>query len=125
MKIVHFWKPILWLAFICYGLFIPASSLPSKPFLNIPYFDKMVHLSMFFIFCLLLFRPFKKLGFKYYFLAPATAIVFGAILEWAQRSISATRSSDIYDFLANATGIMLATFFYFLLVSKRKWEFLF
>jgi VanZ family protein len=82
-------------------------------------------MSMFFVFCLLLFRPFKKLGFKYYFFAPATAIVFGAILEWAQRLISATRSSDIYDFLANATGIALAIVFYFLLVSKRKWEFLF
>ena len=125
MKIVQFWKPLLCLAFICYGLFIPASNLPAKPFLNIPHFDKMVHMSMFFVFCLLLFRPFKKLGYKYYRWAPATAIAFGAILEWAQRTISATRSSDIYDFLANATGIVLATLFYSLLVSKRKWEVLF
>lgn len=80
---------------------------------------------MFFVFCLLLFRPFKKLEYKYYVLAPATAIAFGAILEWVQRTISATRSSDIYDFFANATGIVLATLFYYLFVSKRKWEVLF
>ena len=125
MKVTYFWKPILWLAFICYGLFIPASSLPSKPFLNIPHFDKLVHFSLFFVFCLLLFRPFKKLESKYYFLAPFTAITFGGILEWAQRLISVTRSSDFYDFIANASGILLATLFYYLFVSKRKWEIIF
>ena len=125
MKIRYFWKPIFWLAFICYGLFIPAGSLPTKPFLNIPHFDKVVHFSMFFMFCLLLFRPFKKLEFKYYFLAPLTATAFGAILEWAQRLISVSRSSDIYDFFANAIGILMATLFYYLFVSKRKWEILF
>jgi len=125
MKVKFFWKPLLWLAFICYGLFMPAQKLPSKPFLSIPHFDKMVHFSMFFIFCLLLFRPFKKLDFKYYLFAPLTAIFFGAVLEWAQRTISVTRSSDIHDFLANATGIFVAILFYYLFVSERKWEILF
>ena len=125
MKIRLFWKPILWLAFICYGLFIPAQKLPSKPFLNFPHLDKMVHFAMFFVFCLLLLRPFKKLEYKYYLFAPLTAIAFGAILEWAQRTISVTRSSDIYDFFANATGIVVATIFYYLFVSERKWEILF
>jgi VanZ family protein len=125
MKIRYFWKPILWLAFICYGLFVPASSLPTKPFLNIPHFDKLVHFSLFFVFCLLLFRPFKKLEFKYYFLAPLTAIALGAILEWAQRLIAVSRNSDINDFIANASGIVMATIFYYLFVSKRKWEVLF
>ena len=125
MKIVKFWKPIVWLAIICYGLFIPANELPTKPFMNIPHFDKMVHFSMFFLLCLLLFRPFKKLELKYYFLAPLISIAFGALLEWAQQTISVTRSSDIFDFMANASGIAFATLFYYLLVSGRKWEILF
>lgn len=125
MKIKYFWKPILWLAFICYGLFIPAGNLPTKPFLNIPHFDKMIHFALFFALCILLFKPFKKLETKYYLLAPLTSVVFGAGLEWAQRALSHTRSSDFYDFLANAAGIIFALLFYYLFVSEKKWEVLF
>lgn len=125
MKIKHFWKPALWLALICYGLFLPAEDLPTKPFLNIPNFDKMVHFSLFFVFCVLLFRPYKKLKLKYYLLAPITALLFGAALESVQHIISSTRSSDFYDFLANASGIVAAIFFYYLFVSDKKWELLF
>jgi len=125
MKIIYFWKPVVWLAFICYGLFVPASNLPTKPFLSIPHFDKIVHFSLFFALCMLLFRPFKKLEKRYYLLAPLTSIAFGASLEWAQRLISVSRSSDIYDFFANAAGIAFAMFFYYFFVSGKKWEVLF
>lgn len=125
MYIKHFWKPIVWLALICYGLFIPADEIPKQPFINIPHFDKIVHAIMFFGFCLLLFRPFKKLNLKYYLYAPATAIFFGIFLETIQQMLSQTRSSDIYDFAANLTGIVLSVFFYRFLVSAKKWEILF
>ncbi len=125
MKLFIFWKPVLWLAIICYGLFIPAHDLPVKPFLNIPHFDKMVHFSLFFAFCLLLFRPLKKLNYKYYFWAPAISLALGAFLEIIQRYISSSRSTDFYDFLANATGILAAVFFYRFFVSEKKWEILF
>lgn len=125
MKIIFFWKPILWLSIICYGLFIPAGNLPVKPFLNIPHLDKLVHFSLFFCLCILLFRPFKKLNLKYYLLAPTISISIGLILETSQHLISATRSSDFYDFLANTSGIVAATLFYYLFVSERKWEKLF
>lgn len=125
MNIKHFWKPIVWLALICYGLFIPANELPTKPFINIPHFDKMVHAILFFTLCLLLFRPFKKLNLKYYLFAPATAIFFGAVLESSQRFLSHSRSSDFYDFLANLTGILISIVFYRGFVSGKKWEFIF
>lgn len=125
MKIKYFWKPILWLALICYGLFTPASSLPVKSFFRIPHFDKMVHFVLFFALCILLFRPFKKLETKYYLWAPLTSIAFGASLEWAQRVLTVSRSSNIYDFFANATGILFALLFYYLFVSGKKWEVLF
>ncbi|MEN8115666.1 MAG: VanZ family protein [Bacteroidota bacterium] len=125
MKLKYFWKPVLWLALICYGLFMPADKIPSKPFLNIPHFDKLVHFALFFILCLLLLRPFKKSGTKYYLLAPVTAIILGLILELSQQSISVTRSSDLFDFLANTAGIVAAPLFYYFFVSNRKWEVLF
>ncbi len=125
MKIALFWKPLLWLAIICYGLFVPANALPIKPFLNIPHFDKIVHFSLFFVFCLLLIRPFKKLTPWPYLLAPIVATAMGGLLELGQHYIASSRSSDIYDFVANTTGILVSLIFYWLFVSGKKWERLF
>lgn len=122
MKFVHFWKSILWLAIICYGLFIPASSLPTKPFINIPHFDKLVHFSLFFILCLLLFMPLKKLKLKYYYLSPSLSIALGLLLETIQHLVTVSRSSDPLDFLANTSGIAAATLFFHFFVSGKKWE---
>ena len=125
MKILHFWKPIIWLSIICYGLFIPASELPTKPFLNIPHFDKLVHFCLFFFLCLLLLRPFKKLNLKYYLLAPGISILLGLLLETSQQIITISRSSDLFDFLANTSGIAAATLFFYFFVSGKKCEILF
>jgi glycopeptide antibiotics resistance protein len=125
MKLIYFWKPILWLAIICYALFIPADDLPLEPFFRIPHFDKMVHFGLFFVFCILLLRPFKKLQLKYYILAPLISILLSAVLEISQHVISNSRSSDIKDFIANSMGAIAAIIFYYLVVSNRYWEKLF
>jgi len=122
MKLFLFWKPIIWLALICYGLFLPANELPVKPFLNIPHFDKMVHFGLFFGLCILLFRPFKKMNLKYLFWAPVISIVLGALLETTQHILSQTRSSNYLDFLANVAGIAAATICYAFFISGKKWE---
>jgi glycopeptide antibiotics resistance protein len=125
MKIIYFWKPLLWLAIICYALFIPADDLPIKPFFRIPHFDKMVHFGLFFVFCLFLLRPFKKLQLKYYLLAPLISILLSAMLELSQHVLSNSRSSDIKDFIANSMGALASVMFYYLFVSNSKWEKLF
>lgn len=120
-----FWKPVIWLSLICYGLFLPANKLPVEPFLKIPHFDKIVHFGLFFGLCLLMFRPFKRLNMRYLILAPAISIAAGAILETTQHFLSHTRSSNFYDFLANAAGVLASIFFYLVFVSDKKWEKLF
>lgn len=125
MKLLVFWKPLLWLAIICYALFIPASDLPVKPFMNIPYFDKIVHFTLFFVLCIFLLRPFKKLRTSYYLWAPLLSVALSALLEFSQRIITPSRTSDIYDFLANTTGVLVATLFFRLFVENNKWEKLF
>ena len=122
MKIKLFLTPIIWLVLICYGLFIPSSNLPTKPFLSIPHFDKMVHFGLFFVFCLLLFRPFKILKQKPYFYAPAISVLLAAILEIAQQVLSTSRSSNLYDFIANTLGIAASIFIFRLLIDGKKWE---
>lgn len=122
MKLKLFLKPIIWLALICYGLFIPANELPAKSFLNIPHFDKLVHFGLFFVFCLLLFRPFRKLELNTYLYAPSVSFLLAAVLEVVQQTISSSRSSNLYDFMANTAGILSAIIFYRFFVSGRKWE---
>jgi glycopeptide antibiotics resistance protein len=125
MKLIYFWKPLLWLAIICYALFIPADDLPLEPFFRIPHFDKMVHFGLFFVFCLFLLRPLKRLKFQYYLLAPLISIILSALLEFSQHVLSISRSSDIKDFIANSLGVISAAVFFYLFVSNRKWEKLF
>lgn len=122
MLLKIFSKPLIWLAVICYGLFIPASGLPYQPFLSIPHFDKIVHFGLFFVFCLLLFVPFKKLKLNHYLYAFTLSIFLAAVLEAVQHLISTSRSSNFYDFVANSAGIIAATFFFHFFVSGKKHE---
>ena len=125
MRISIFIKPFIWLALICYGLFLPAKDLPGKPLLEIPHIDKIVHFGLFFVFCLLLFHPFKKLVTRYLFWAPFTAILLSGFLESIQHIISSTRSSNIYDFMANVSGIIASILFFHFFISGKSWEKLF
>lgn len=122
MKISNYWRITLWLLIMCYLLFIPASQLPSEPFLKIPHFDKIVHFSMFFILCLLLFRPVKQHTPNFYFWAPLLALLLAVVLEFTQHRISASRHTDVNDFLANTAGLITATVFFRYFVAGKKLE---
>jgi VanZ family protein len=122
MKVKYFVKPILWLALICYGLFVPAGNLPKKPFMAIPHFDKIVHFGLFFVLCLLLFVPFKKIKVNQLIAAPLISLAFSAALESIQHVISTSRSSNLYDFIANASGILAALVLYHFFISGTRSE---
>ncbi len=122
MILKRFIKPIVWLGVICYGLFMPAGAIPNTILLKIPYFDKLVHFGMFFIFCLLLFVPFKNMKLNPYLYAPITALIFATVLEWLQQPITLSRSSDFFDFLANVTGIAASILFFHFVISGKKLE---
>jgi len=121
-KIQLFIKPLIWLALICYGLFLPADKFPDKSFLTIPHADKIIHFGLFFVFCLLLFKPFKHLKVSPYFWAAGISLVFAAVLEIIQQTISSSRTSNIYDFIANTAGIVFSLLIYHFLISGKKWE---
>lgn len=122
MKLKYFIKPLIWLGLICYGLFIPVNKLPAKPLINLPYFDKMVHFGLFFVLCLLLFRPAKRSGFRPLIFAPSVSLFLAALLEMTQHLLSSTRSSNMYDFLANAAGIFTSVIVYHYVISGKRWE---
>ncbi len=122
MKISNYWRFIIWIAVMCYLLFIPSDQLPTKPFIEVPNFDKLVHFFLFFILCLLLFRPIKAATPNYYFWTPLVAFLLAVILESVQHKISPSRHTDFYDLLANTAGLSCAALFFRLFVSGRKIE---
>ncbi|WP_346855963.1 VanZ family protein [uncultured Draconibacterium sp.] len=124
MNISHYWRLVIWFALMCYLLFMPASQLPSEPFLKIPHFDKIVHFGLFFILCLLLFRPVKQFTPNFYFWTPLLALVLAVALEFLQQKITKSRHSDVYDLWANTAGLAVAVVFYRFFVKGKKIEIL-
>jgi len=122
MNIGNFWKPALWLLFICYGLFVPSDKIPAKNIFIIPHIDKLIHFVLFLILCLLLFKPFKINKLKHKLLAPLTTVLLATVLESIQQVVSTTRVSSLYDFGANIAGILAGFFIYKFFVSGKKWE---
>ena len=80
MKLINFWKPAVWLIIICYLSLMPGNGLPKVPLINIPHFDKIVHLGFYFILTLLMIKPFSKISaFPYLFSMLISAVISGII----------------------------------------------
>ncbi|NQU85323.1 MAG: DUF2238 domain-containing protein [Mariniphaga sp.] len=122
MKIVYFWKPGIWLLIICYLSLIPGDGLPSVPIFNIPHFDKIVHLGFYFIFTILIIKPFLKITKWNYFFALVIATLLSGCIEILQEKVAVLRHGDLNDFLANFAGIILAIIFYRIFISEKKIE---
>lgn len=123
MKILYFWKSLLWLLVICYLSLMPGDGLPRVPLFNIPHFDKIVHFGFYFILTILLIKPFKKTINKYsYITALLISATLSGAIELLQKTVTTTRHGDIYDFIANLLGISFALITYRIIISGSKLE---
>jgi VanZ family protein len=119
-KVRSFWKPACWLVIILYLSLMPGDGLPRVPLFAIPHFDKLIHLGFYFVLTLLLIRPFSALTHRPYMYSLVTASLLSGLVEILQEKIAVLRHGDLYDFLANLTGILIALLFYrFLLLGKK------
>jgi VanZ family protein len=99
---------------------MPTSNLPDTSFFSkIPYFDKIVHFGLYFVFALFLMsgfvRQYAKMSIKAYIFSFVLAFLLGVIIEFMQETTG--RSYDIYDMIANTTGVIAAL----LLFNPIKW----
>jgi VanZ family protein len=88
----------------------PGNLIPSANWLELLSFDKLVHASMFFSLCSLLFLVVLKNNQNsnwliIYFFA---SIFYGALLELMQAYCFVNRSADWLDIIANSFGCVLA-----------------
>lgn len=113
MKKLHFLPGFIFLGISLFLLTLPGSSVPSGWFFNhIPQFDKIVHIGMFGMLCLLFHYPAfqaplssqQKLG--WYWLISILGILYGVSMEFVQRDLVANRSFEGADILADMVGCL-------------------
>jgi VanZ family protein len=108
-----YYKSFIIFLLILIASLIPASEVQKVSWISIPNFDKLIHLGMYFCFTsVLIFDTFRaRVDFsvlKIYVISALTALIYGGLLEIIQGALTKSRSADIFDFLCNTTGALLA-----------------
>lgn len=112
LKILHFIPAITFFIISVILLCLPGS--PNFPgswwFQKIPQFDKLVHIAIFGLLCLLFQWPALKTNWKntsrktWFWAISAFSIAYGTIMEYVQRDLILNRSFEEADILADAVG---------------------
>lgn len=102
-----------------------ADELNKVQFLNIPHFDKIAHLCMYFALMSLIFFESRRTELKInsVFLLALFPFLYGILLEILQATITSTRNGSIYDAVFNTLGIILAIAFWFVIRSFYREKF--
>lgn len=109
---------MLWALFILVLCGIPGSDIPHISFLELLSFDKFVHAGVFFVLILLTVRGsalqtrFSFLSKYSYLISGSLCVLYGGILELLQEAVFEERSADLYDFIANAFGVLIGLVLY-------------
>ena len=119
-----YWKSILWIGFILYGTLTPSDHLPKSKLLEINYMDLVIH---FFLWAIMMFLFLIEMHYyknpvnvqKHALQAFYFCIALGLLSELAQYYFIASRTGNIFDFLADSFGASVMFLIFFLLKRKR------
>ncbi len=115
---------IVWALVILVLCGMPGRDIPHISFLELLSFDKFVHAGIFFVLLLLTVRGislqtrFSSLQLYAKSFSVITCIIYGGLLEVMQGTIFIERSADVFDFIANSVGCLIALAFYDKLEKK-------
>jgi VanZ family protein len=119
MQIIKtFWRTIGWAIFVLLLSAWSGEQINKIPLLHIHNLDKVIHFGMYFIFSFLMMHDFSNSKKKTFALkqviifSVAVAIFYGGIMELLQSIPRLHRTTDIFDFIANATGSLTAVILY-------------
>ena len=119
-NLILFVKPILWLAVIAVLSLMPGEDLPEIPLMQLPHFDKMVHIGMYFMLALLLVKPVRTLRLPVWPVILLIVALIGGMIEILQFAAAQYRSASWLDFFANLAGAAAGLLTFVKLVSG-KW----
>lgn len=110
---------------ILYLSLASSKTFDNVPLINIPYFDKVVHFGMYFFLMSVMIaenRKKLKLTSQLYLLA-LIPLFYGFLIEILQLTITRTRSGDLFDFIADAAGILVSLLLWLLIRQHLKESF--
>ncbi|MFW6226677.1 MAG: VanZ family protein [Bacteroidota bacterium] len=109
------WPALAWALVIIILMLFPGNMLPeARSQWNFLFSDKIIHAFLFFVLTFLLMRGFliqhkcRFLRSNYILVAVFVGIVFGGMTELLQALTESGRSASAYDFIADATGCIIA-----------------
>ena len=121
MIIRYYWKVSVWSLFMTIIFLIP---LDNKSYGNeLPFFDKIIHVGLFALCSLLLFRArmhhknTKSAGWLIIIQVISSMLIFGALIELAQSAMGLGRMGSISDLLADFIGSLVG---YLILLLLQK-----
>jgi VanZ family protein len=110
------WESISWGLLILVLSALPGDDLDKVKLIDIPYLDKFLHGTFYFIFTILLIYDLKEKihlrKYKAFFISLVIAVTYGLIMEITQNYIFQSRSAELLDMLANFGGSVLAVLLY-------------
>lgn len=105
------------LAFTIYTCLVTFASLRPMDGIAIGNWDKIGHLTLYFLFALLGYRVVSNP--RHYLFLCIGIVVYGGLMEVAQ-SFMPGRMMSAYDFIANAAGVVIAMVFTRMLLSTKR-----
>ncbi|MFK8282214.1 VanZ family protein [Capnocytophaga cynodegmi] len=112
----------IWFIVVVTLSLMPGDSTPNLP--RIPYIDKIAHFTFYFVFTVLFFltlknecKCVKKIPYVYV-ISALFAFLLGISIELLQKTITTTRSGDIYDVFFNSFGTIVALVFVTIINKK-------
>ena len=106
-----------WLILCTVLLTIPGDSLPGDHWIDIPMFDKWIHIGLFSIMAALICRWLLKKGItrgkevRYFILCGLVCLAYGIIMEFVQKYWVPLRSFDSGDIVADGVGSALGVIY--------------
>ena len=98
---------IIWTAFIVSSCLLPASVFEPFSFQSLIGLDKIIHLTLYFIFVQLWALSGENLSQKNKAVVLISGIIFGTLIEFLQSALNNGRSFEIDDMIANTVGCIL------------------
>jgi len=125
IKLVHFWKSIIFTIIIMFLSFVPPAGFKKLPPINILNFDKIVHMLMYSILTAIIIYDYKyKISNSpkrktLLFIILLYTTIFGGIIELMQEKWFYPRSAEWIDWLADIVGALLGIFFMYIFKQIR------
>ncbi len=98
------WLAVGWFLLTTLLLAMPGNALPKTNLVNIPNFDKIVHVGLFAVLSFLAVNALTQPTYFKISVVALMAIIYGTIMEYVQLHLVAYRSFEGIDIIADAIG---------------------